>query len=162
MEELMRRVSAPKTAKAEHKWSLNNQGNFMEEVGIVRLYLLRAMYLLIAAGLIASIWPGIFANAGKMTDSHTVISAFLAALTLLSILGIRYPLKMLPILFFEVLWKAFWLLGFALPMHLSAGLDEYAQGIAFACAMGVVLTPLVIPWGYVFDNYLRAKGSVWR
>lgn len=134
----------------------------MEEVGIVRLYLLRAMYLFVAAGLIASIWPGIFANSGNSADSHTVVSAFLAALTLLALLGIRYPLKMLPILIFEVLWKAFWLLVFALPMHLSAGLDEYAKGIAFACAMGVVLTPLVIPWGYVVENYIQAKGSVWR
>jgi hypothetical protein len=134
----------------------------MEEVGVIRLYLLRAMYLLIAAGLFISIWPGIFSSSGRAADSHSVVNSFLAALSLLSLVGIRYPLKMLPILIFESLWKAFWLLVFALPMHLSAGLDEYSSGVAFACGMGVVLTPLVIPWRYVINHYILAAGNRWR
>lgn len=133
----------------------------MEEVSIVRLYVLRAMYLLIAVGLILSIWPGIFSSSGNTADSYTVVNAFLAAMTLLALLGVRYPLKMLPILIFELLWKAFWLLVFALPMYTSTGLDEYASGVAFACVIGVVLTPLVIPWRYVVNRYILAKGNRW-
>ncbi len=134
----------------------------MKDVGIVRLYLLRAMYLFIAVGLFVSIWPGIYASSGETADSHTVVNSFLAALTLLALLGLRYPLKMLPLLIFEVLWKAFWLVVFALPMYMSDGMDEYAAGVAFACMMGVVLTPLVIPWRYVVDHYIVAKGAAWR
>jgi len=134
----------------------------MKEVGVVRLYLLRAMYLFIAVGLIVSIWPGIYASSGETANSHTVVNSFLAALTLLALLGLRYPLKMLPILIFEVLWKSFWLIVFALPMYMSNGLDEYAAGVTFACVMGVVLTPLVIPWRYVVNNYVFEKGNVWR
>ena len=134
----------------------------MKEVSVIRLYLLRAMYLLIAVGLFVSIWPVIFSSSGKSADSHTVVNSFLAALTLLALLGLRYPLAMLPILIFEVLWKAIWLLVFALPMYMNNGLDEYATGIAFACAMGVVLTPLVIPWRYVANHYFLAKGNIWR
>jgi hypothetical protein len=40
---------------------------------------------------------------------------WLAAISLLALLGIRYPLKMLPLLFFEFLWKAVWVLGWGLP-----------------------------------------------
>ena len=134
----------------------------MKDVGIVRLYLLRTMYLLIAGGLFVSIWPEIYASSGESADSHTVVNSFLAALTLLALLGLRYPLKMLPLLIFLVLWKAFWLVVFALPMYMSDGMDEYAAGVAFACMMGVVLTPLVIPWRYVVDHYIVAKGAAWR
>lgn len=134
----------------------------MEDVGIIRLYALRAMYLLIAVGLMVSIWPGIFSSSGQVADSYTVINSFLAAVTLLSLLGLRYPLKMLPILIFELLWKSIWLLVFALPIYLETGLDDYAAGVAFACLMGVVLTPLVIPWRYVIRHYLLEKASRWR
>lgn len=133
-----------------------------EEVGAVRLYLLRAMYLFIAVGLLVSIWPEIFNSSGNTADSHTVVNSFLAALTLLALVGLRYPLKMLPILIFELLWKAVWLLVFALPMYMSDGLDEYAAGVAFACGMGVALTSLVVPWRYVANHYFLAKGNAWR
>jgi hypothetical protein len=31
-----------------------------------------------------------------------------------------------------------------------------------ACLMGVVLFPLVIPWGYVLANYVKAPADRWR
>lgn len=133
-----------------------------KEVSRTRLYLLRAMYLFIAVGLIITTWPEIAGSSGQAADSHTVISSFLAAIALLALLGLRYPLKMLPLLIFELIWKAIWLLVFAVPMYLGEGLDEYAIGVAFACGMGVVLTPLVIPWRYVANQYFLEKGSAWR
>ncbi len=50
----------------------------------------------------------------------------------------------------------------ALPMWLNGGLDEYASGVFFACAMGIVLTPIVIPWKYVYQQYVKAAGDPWR
>ena len=29
-------------------------------------------------------------------------------------------------------------------------------------AMGVILMPLVIPWGYVYRHYLRQRADCWR
>jgi hypothetical protein len=47
----------------------------------------------------------------------------LFALSVLSILGLRYPLQMLPVLFWEFTWKASWLLAVALP-HWRRGAME--------------------------------------
>lgn len=125
----------------------------MNEISRLRLFLMRAMYLLIAVGLSLSTLSELFAGIGQAADSHTVISTFLLTLILLSLVGLVYPLKMLPVLLFEVIWKSAWLLLFALPMWLKAGLDEYAVSVAIACLMGVVLTPIAVPWGYVARQY---------
>ncbi|WP_105172046.1 hypothetical protein [Pseudoalteromonas sp. T1lg24] len=134
----------------------------MDEVGKVRIYLLRAMYAFIAFGLGVTTLPDIVSGSGQSADSDTIINAILMGFCLLSLLGIKYPLKMLPLLLLELTWKVFWLLVYALPMHLSNGLDEYAQELVFACAMGVILTPLVLPWGYLITHYLKAPATPWK
>ena len=133
----------------------------MQDVSLFRLYLLRAMYLLIAVGLGLTLWPSIIASSGTAADSHTVVMALLGALSLLCLLGIRYPLRMLPLLIFELLWKILWVVAFALPLWLTDRLDAYGQETLFACMMGVVLVPLVIPWGYVYRNYMKARSEPW-
>ncbi|WP_105167813.1 hypothetical protein [Pseudoalteromonas sp. T1lg23B] len=125
----------------------------MEEVGKIRLNFLRAMYVFIVIGLGLSNTPEAISEMGISADSYTVINAMLMGFMILSLVGVFFPLQMLPILMFELLWKVIWLAMFALPMHLNMGLDEYATGVAFACFIGVILTPLVLPWRYIFNNY---------
>lgn len=129
------------------------------EVSALRLNLLRGMYLLIAVGLGFTIWPQILFPSGSQADEHTVISALLGALGMMCLLGLRYPLKMLPLLIFEFLWKLIWVLAFAYRMWRDTGLDPYAADTLFACVIGLVLVPVVLPWGYVFERYIKAKGS---
>lgn len=133
----------------------------MPEVSTFRLYLLRAMYLLIAAGMGLTIWPLIISPPEMAADSKTVVRAFLGALTLLCVLGIRYPLRMLPLLLFELLWKLIWVIAFALPLWLTDSLDANGQETLFACMMGVILVPLVLPWGYLYRLYVQAPGDAW-
>ena len=134
----------------------------MSEVSIFRLYLLRAMYLLIALGLAATVWPVIISPPNLIAGPTSVVRALLGALALLSLLGLRYPLKMLPLLLFELLWKIIWVVGSALPMWLGPGLDQYASESLFACLMGVVLVPIVLPWRYVARHFARAPSEPWR
>jgi hypothetical protein len=134
----------------------------MSEVSTLRLYLLRGMYLLIAVGLGINIWPWIIAPPDTVANANTVIRALLGALAVVSLLGLRYPLQMLPILLFELLWKLIWVVAFALRMWLVTGLDEYASQTLFACLMGVLLVPIVMPWSYVFKHYIHAAGEPWR
>jgi hypothetical protein len=85
----------------------------------------------------------------------------LGAISLLALLGIRYPVKMLPLLFFEFLWKFIWVLGWGLPPLFTEQLTPEAEQTLISCLLGVVLVPLVMPWGYVFKQYVKAPGDPW-
>ncbi len=133
----------------------------MSEVSTFRLYLLRAMYVFMAIGLAIFRWPGILNPPPGISNSGTVVGSVLGALSLLAVLGIRYPLKMLPLLFFELLWKVLWVLGWGLPLWYTQQLAPASQETLISVLVGVVLVPLVIPWGYVFKQYLQAPGDPW-
>lgn len=133
----------------------------MSEVSILRLYLLRAMYLLMAVGLGITVWPGILVP-GEVSHMGSVVRSMLGALALVALWGLRYPVKMLPMLLFELLWKLIWVLAFALGPWLSGELDEARRQTLFDCLLGVVLVPIVVPWGYVFRHYVQAAGDRWR
>jgi hypothetical protein len=130
-------------------------------VPIYRLYLLRALYLLVAVGQGSMQWPKLFHHPA-WDLWHGVGVCMLAALAALALLGVRYPLEMLPLLLYELVWKAMWLLSVALPLWLGHRIDADTAENVFAIGMGVVLCPLVIPWGYVFRNYLRKAGDRWK
>ena len=134
----------------------------MSEVSIFRLYLLRAMYMFMFVGLAIFIWPGILNPPPGISNTGTVVGSFLGALSLLALLGIRYPVKMLPLLFFELLWKVLWVLMWGLPLWWTQQLGPDAQETLISTLMGVVLVPLAIPWGYVFRQYVKAPGDRWR
>jgi hypothetical protein len=132
----------------------------MSEVSTLRLYLLRAMYLLMAVGLAIFELPALL-HPENLSRLEGVVLSVLGAFALLAVLGIRYPLKMLPLLLFELLWKSIWVLAFGLPLLLSGRLDPDTSATLAACLLGVVLVPLVTPWGYVLEHYLRAPGDRW-
>src|SRR5271169_1477100 len=95
----------------------------MMEVSTLRLYLMRALYLLIFVGLGSEIWPLIIHHSKPWDLMHGVACSLLAALSALMAWGIRYPLQMLPLLLFELLWKAIWLAAVALPLWSAHHLD---------------------------------------
>jgi hypothetical protein len=132
----------------------------MSEVSTFRLYLLRAMYLFMAVGLAIFELPRLL-HPATLSPGDSVILSVLGAVALLAVVGMRYPIKMLPLLFFEFVWKSIWVLAFGLPLLLSGGLDPGTTETMFACLMGLVLVPLVMPWGYVLKHYLKVPGDRW-
>jgi hypothetical protein len=122
---------------------------------------MRATYLLIAVGLAFDIWPQIIYHAKAWPLWYGVGCSLLAAVSVLSVFGIRYPLQMLPVLFFELTWKLIWLIAIALPMWSAHQIDADTAETVANCLMGVIL-PFVIPWPYVFVNYVKRSGDRWR
>lgn len=134
----------------------------MAPVSTLRLSLLRAAYLVIALGLLLTIGPLVVAAPPDLEHGRSVIRALLVALGLLALVGLRHPLRMLPLLFFELAWKILWLVAFGLPRRAAGTLEPaYAQTL-FDTSMGVVLCVVAIPWGYVWREWVRAPGEAWR
>ena len=83
------------------------------EIALWRIYRLRAGYLLIAVGMGMQKVPA-FLHHRPWELLHGVVNSLLLALVLLAVIGLRYPSKKLPLLFWEIAWKATWLLAVAL------------------------------------------------
>jgi hypothetical protein len=132
----------------------------MTDVSLSRLYLLRAMYLFIVVGFGAFIWPGILHHQGPWELMQGVVNCMLIAFWSLALVGLRYPLQLLPVLMWEFVWKLVWMLTVALPAWLGGGMDEGMQANAFACAFALLI-PFVMPWRYLFAHYVRKPGDRW-
>ncbi len=134
----------------------------MAEVSTFRLYLLRATYLIIAAGLGIFIWPLLAQPPAGVEHMRGVVRALLAAVGLLALAGIRYPLRMLPLLFFELTWKTIWVLAIGVPLWKADAFTPGTRETWRDCLVGIALCLAVIPWVYVIETYVRAPGDRWR
>jgi hypothetical protein len=130
------------------------------EVSLFYLYALRACYLVMAAGLGVFIWPVVIHHTNEFAAAEGVRFALLAGLGATAALGLRYPLQMLPILIFELVWKAVYLLAFALPLSSAHQMSAAVAEDVNACLMVVIFIPL-IPWRYVFMHYVLQRGDRW-
>ena len=131
----------------------------MTDVSPLRLNVMRAFYLLLA--LERGYRFVVQVASGKpLGPFDGVAYAFWGALALLCLLGLRYPLKMVPLLLVFLVYKLLWLLMVGLPWW-SAGapVDPVMGQFTIAMAAGVVIDLLVIPWGYVVAEYVRAPAE---
>ncbi len=128
------------------------------EVSLLRLYILRAMYLVLVVGLGAMILPEILSHP---LLSRGVIASLLGGVWLLAFLGLRYPLEMLPLLLFELVWKLIWMAAYGLPQWAAGERPPTFAEDSFNIGWGLVLL-LVIPWGYVWRHFVKRPGARWR
>jgi hypothetical protein len=133
----------------------------MNGVPVFRLNLLRVFYAVLFFGLGIYIWPEVVHHTSSFATAYGVRFALLAGMGAMAGLGLRYPLQMLPLLLFELVWKAVYLIAFALPLYLAHGIDsataEDVRGV-----LAVVLFIPCMPWRYVFANYVMKPGERWR
>ena len=128
------------------------------EVSVFRLYVLRAMYLLLVVGLGGMIVPEILSHE---LNSRGVIPSLLGAVWVLALLGLRYPLEMLPVLMFELVWKLIWMVAYGLPQWSSGQRPPtFAEDFVNIGAGAILL--FVIPWGYAWRHYVKRPGARWR
>lgn len=133
----------------------------MHEVSLLRLYTLRLCYLILAVGLGLVIWPTVIHHTPNLAVAHGAQYSLLAGLGLVAVLGLRYPVQMIPLLLFELIWKAIYLLAFALPLWSAHQVTAAAADDIQACLMVVIFIPL-IPWRYVVRHYILQRGNRWK
>jgi hypothetical protein len=66
---------------------------------------MRFIYLADFLVLGLSVWPGLIKHQGLGDPLEAVAISFWAALSVLAVLGIRHPLKMVPLLLVQMLYK---------------------------------------------------------
>ena len=133
----------------------------MNDLSLLRIYVMRAAYALIGVGLALMIWPLILNVPPKLEHMRGVVWSVLTAVSLLAFLGIRYPVQMIPLLFFELIWKSIWLLAIGLSLRSRGALTPATQDTFFSCAITLPIMLIAIPWRYVFDHYVRRPGDRW-
>src|SRR5467141_3850147 len=134
----------------------------MPEVSTVRMYAMRLVYLLNFVGLGLMAWPAVLSPAKPLGLLDGVAFSFWAALSALAGLGVRYPLQMLPLLLLQLFYKSVWLVAVALPLRSAGQWDSRATGLTRTFVIPVVIDLLVIPWAYVYANYIKKPGDSWR
>jgi hypothetical protein len=125
-----------------------------------RLNLMRVGYLVMGGGLAITKWPEFLAHE-PWELMHGIVLTMLVAMSLLALLGLRYPQQMLPILLFEVGWKALWLGVVALPLWLDGNLTG-AMWENTIKVLWVIIVVAVIPWRHAFRQFVLARGERWR
>jgi hypothetical protein len=130
------------------------------ELSVTRLNLMRSGYALMGVGLALVKWP-LLPDAHTMPLYEGVTLSLLTAMSFLALLGLRYPVKLLPLLLFETIWKLLWLSLVALPTAISADMSAAMSEVAVNCAL-VVLIIAVIPWRYAWTEYVHSSGDRWR
>jgi len=126
-----------------------------EEVSTFRLYLLRIAYLVTFVLVGVNAWPALINHAEPWGPMSGVAWSLYAAMSTLAALGLRYPLRMMPLLFHQLLYKILWLVAVAIPTWPALRVGALQMGAA------VVMDLIVIPWPYAFEHYVKAGGDRW-
>ena len=119
----------------------------------MRVHAMRAGYLLMGVGLAVVKWP-LLPKAHSLPLYEGVTLCLLTAMSLLAFLGLRHPLRLLPLLVLESAWKLLWLAVVALPRAVAGDIDGRTAGILFNCTFVVVIIA-VTPWRHVWRTYVR-------
>lgn len=128
-------------------------------LSVRRINLMRIGYAVMAIGLAVRKWP-VLPDAASLPVYEGVVAAMLTAMSLLALLGLRYPVKLLPLLIFESAWKLIWLAVVAVP-HVAAGALSAEMDTMLSSISLVVVILVVTPWDYVWKTYVRAPGDPW-
>jgi hypothetical protein len=132
-----------------------------EELSTRRQNVMRVGYAFMGVGLAIVKWPVLVQNVSALPVLDGVVVCLLTAMSLLAFLGLRYPVTLLPILLFEVIWKVIWIAAVALPLLVDGDIDAATGEVLFNCSF-VVIIIAVIPWRYAWTHFVRAPGAAWR
>jgi hypothetical protein len=130
-----------------------------EGVYKINLYLLRLMFVLILIFVARDSWTTILTHQGPWDPLQAVAYCVWAAYSTLFFFGLFQPLKWLPLVLFEIAYKAIWLAVVAYPLwasHQLAGSPAEPLTDAF---LWLPLPLLAVPWGYTFRTYFRFWGK---
>jgi hypothetical protein len=121
-----------------------------------RFYLLRFYFALNVAALGFQAWSEIMSHKGLWEPIPGIAYSFWAAFSLLAILGIVHPLKMIPLLLLQFTYKLIWSIMVAYPIW-SAHQLPASHELTNIMVKGVIIDLFILPWPYVLRNFILIK-----
>ncbi|MCG7850662.1 MAG: hypothetical protein MIO93_16005 [ANME-2 cluster archaeon] len=79
-----------------------------------------------------------------------IVGSVYVAFGILSIFGMRSPLKFVPVLLLQLCYKSIWFIGVILPLLITAQFPSYAISFAIIFATYIIGDIIAIPFSYVF------------
>jgi hypothetical protein len=120
----------------------------------INVYLLRALYFLMATLLAMDVWTYIFGHQGPWAPHDAMVWSVWAGFSTLAILGVFHPVKMIPILLLEIFYKSLWLILVAYPLWRAGTLAASPAAGETYVFLPIFIVILIMPWGYVFRKYV--------
>ena len=124
-------------------------------VALWRVNAIRFLFLLMALVMGFFVWQQLLLESADWDLMRGLAKSMLAALALLSLVGVLYPMKMLPLMLYEIAWKTIWLVLIAGRAWLNGKWTPGIEGLFYEC-IGIVVAYVIMPWRYVWANYVRA------
>ncbi len=145
------------TSEMAIPYVLRSNSERFEGVRPIHIYLLRTLFLLIFLFVGYDSWSALIKHQGAWNPMSAAALSMFAAYSLLSILGVFQPLKMLPIVLFVIFYKSIWLLFVAYPLWAAGQLaGSPAEGMA-RVFIWVPVAIVAVPWKYVLEKYVLSR-----
>ena len=81
-----------------------------------------------------------------------IIGSIYLSFALLSILGLRSPLKFIPVLLLQLCYKLIWFIGVVLPLLVNAKFPSYAILMVIIFVTFIIGDLIAIPFSYIFTK----------
>jgi hypothetical protein len=130
-------------------------------VALWRVNVIRFIFLLMALIMGSAVWQQLLFNWAGWDEWKGVAKSMLAALALMSLLGVRYPMQMLPLMLFEMAWKTVFILFIVGRHWLTGAVPPDIEGVFWEC-IGIVIMYFVVPWRYIWARYFAQPMEAWR
>jgi hypothetical protein len=128
-----------------------------EAVPRINIYLLRLLFTLMFLFLTYDSWTVILTHNGPWDNTKAAAWCMWGSYSFISFIGILRPLKMLPIVLFEIVYKITWLLIVAYPLWVNNELKGSAAEGMTNVFVWVVFPIVAMPWKYFFRTYILGK-----
>lgn len=118
-----------------------------------RINAMRFLFLLMALVMGSVVWSQLLFESADWPVARGLAKSMLAALALMSLIGVRYPLQMLPLMLYEIAWKTVWLTLIAGRAWAAGKWNADIESLFIDC-IGIVIAFFIVPWRYVWVRYV--------